>query len=89
MTPEHFEMFTQRPIAQGSIEAINALAAGSREEVDRFADAALAAGATEPRPAQDMGWLYNRAIEDLDGHCWELLAFDSSAMGDDPTTGKD
>lgn len=89
MTPEHFASFTKRPIADGAIEAINALAAGSRDEVDRFVDAALAAGATEPRPVQDMGWLYNRAIEDPDGHCWELLAFDPSAMGDDPAAGQD
>jgi uncharacterized protein len=89
MTHEQFATFTKRPIAQGATEAINALAAGSREEVDRFADAALAAGATEPRPAQDLGWLYNRAIDDPDGHSWELLAYDPSAMGDDPTTGQD
>jgi predicted lactoylglutathione lyase len=89
MTPEKFAMFTQRPIAHGAIEAINALTAESRDEVDRLAEAALAAGATEPRPAQDLGWLYNRAIDDPDGHSWELLAFDPSAMGDDPTTGQD
>ncbi|SBT38930.1 VOC family protein [Micromonospora auratinigra] len=89
MTPEQFATFTERPVARGAIEAINALAAGSREEVDRFADAALAAGATEPRPAQDLGWLYNRAIDDPDGHSWELLAYDPSAMGSDPTSGQD
>ncbi|MGW5666576.1 VOC family protein [Micromonospora sp. NPDC003776] len=88
MTPEQFATFTKRPISHDAIEAINALAAGSREEVDRFAEAALAAGATEPRPVQDMGWLYNRAIEDPDGHCWELLAFDPSAMGEGPTAGQ-
>jgi uncharacterized protein len=89
MTPEQFATFTKRPVTHGAIEVINALAAGSREEVDRLADAALAAGATEPRPAQDLGWLYNRAIDDPDGHCWELLAYDPSAMGDDPAAGRD
>jgi predicted lactoylglutathione lyase len=89
MTPEQFAVFTKRPITDAALEVINALAAGSREEVDRMAEAALAAGATEPRPAQDLGWLYNRAIDDPDGHSWELLSFDPSAMGDDPTTNHD
>lgn len=80
MTRETFASFTKRSTSDGPIEVINALAAGSREEVDRLAEAALAAGATEPRAAQDMGWLYNRAIDDPDGHSWELLAYDPSAM---------
>ncbi|WP_340683479.1 VOC family protein [Amycolatopsis coloradensis] len=80
MTRETFATFTKRSTSDGPIEVINALAAGSREEVDRLADAALAAGATEPREAQDMGWLYNRAVDDPDGHCWELLAYDPSAL---------
>ncbi|MFI7195338.1 VOC family protein [Nocardia nova] len=88
MTRETFATFTERDTADGPIEVINALAAGSREEVDRLADAALAAGATEPREAQDMGWLYNRAIDDPDGHCWELLAYDPAALGDGTTTAQ-
>ncbi|MGY6650677.1 VOC family protein [Amycolatopsis sp. TRM77291] len=80
MTRETFATFTKRSTSDGPIEVINALAAGSREEVDRLAGAALAAGATEPRAAQDMGWLYNRAIDDPDGHCWELLAYDPGAL---------
>lgn len=82
MTRETFASFTKRPMTDGPIEVINALAAGSREEVDGLVEAALAAGATEPRAAQDMGWLYNRAIDDLDGHSWELLAYDPAATGD-------
>ncbi|OBA53513.1 lactoylglutathione lyase [Nocardia sp. 852002-20019_SCH5090214] len=88
MTRETFATFTKRDTADGPIEVINALAVGSREEVDRLADAALAAGATEPREAQDMGWLYNRAIDDPDGHCWELLAYDPAAMGDGSATAQ-
>ncbi|MGV9675475.1 VOC family protein [Nocardia sp. NPDC003482] len=88
MTRETFATFTERDIASGSLEVINALAAESREEVDRLADAALAAGATEPRAAQDMGWLYNRAIDDPDGHSWELLAYNPSVGEGDPTPGE-
>ncbi|MCC3763500.1 glyoxalase [Glycomyces sp. TRM65418] len=84
MTHEQFSGFTSRKIASDGIEAINALAAESKEEVDRLTVAAVAAGGTEPRPAQDMGWLYNRAVDDPDGHSWELLAYDPSAMPASP-----
>jgi uncharacterized protein len=84
MTHEQFARFTSRPIASGAIASILALPAESKEDVDRLADAALRAGGSEPRPAQDMGWLYNRAVEDPDGHSWELLSFDASAMPGTP-----
>lgn len=87
MTRETFTNFTKRNLANGPLEVINALAAGSRAEVDRLADAALAAGATEPREAQDLGWLYNRAIDDPDGHSWELLAYNPQAVSNDTATG--
>ncbi|SDE49633.1 VOC family protein [Glycomyces harbinensis] len=84
MTREQFAGFTTKEIASGTVEAINALAAESKEEVDRLVEAAVAAGGAEPRPAQDMGWLYNRAVDDPDGHSWELLAYDPTAMPDTP-----
>jgi predicted lactoylglutathione lyase len=80
MTHEQFSGFTKREIATGPIEAINALAAEAKDEVDRLVEAAVAAGGTEPRPAQDMGWLYNRAVDDPDGHSWELLSYDPSQL---------
>lgn len=85
MTHEQFSQFTSRPVASGgAIESILALPAESKEEVDRLADAAVKAGGSEPRPPQDMGWLYNRAVDDPDGHSWELLSFDASAMPGTP-----
>ena len=85
MTHEQFGQFTSRPIASGgAIGSILALPAESKEDVDRLADAAVKAGGSEPRPAQDMGWLYNRAVDDPDGHSWELLSFDASAMPGTP-----
>ncbi|MFE0028208.1 VOC family protein [Amycolatopsis sp. NPDC059021] len=84
MTHEQFARFTWRPVASGAIESILALPAESKEDVDRLADAAVKAGGSEPRPPQDMGWLYNRAVDDPDGHSWELLSFDASAMPGTP-----
>lgn len=57
------------------------LDAASKEEVDSFVDAAVAAGGTEvppndPNPAQeaiDARLMYGRTFSDLDGHNWEIL----------------
>jgi uncharacterized protein len=58
-----------------------ALDAESREAVDRFVDAAVAAGGAEvppsdPDPAQEMidaGLMYGRTFTDPDGHQFEIL----------------
>jgi uncharacterized protein len=44
----------------------------SREEVDTVTEAGLAAGGSEPRPAQDLGFMYSRDLEDPDGN---IVAF--------------
>lgn len=73
LVPQFFQTFTPRPLADAAqaTEVITALSAESREEVDRLVETAVANGGSEPRPAQDHGWIYNRAITDLDGHIWE------------------
>ena len=69
-----FAQFTAKPIsdARSRTEVITALSAVSREAVDAMLDKALAAGAREPQPARDLGFMYQRGFEDLDGHLWEL-----------------
>ena len=42
----------------------------------RITDAALRAGATEPKPPQDYGFMKLRTFEDIDGHHWEILWMD-------------
>ena len=44
----------------------------SREDVDTVAEAGLAAGGSEPRPAQELGFMYSRDLEDPDGN---IVAF--------------
>jgi predicted lactoylglutathione lyase len=51
----------------------------SRGEVDAITDAAIAAGGRETRDAQDLGFMYGRAFEDLDGHTWEPMFMDMAA----------
>lgn len=72
-----------KPVADSgqSAGAIIGLDAPSREAVDAFVDAAVAAGAAEvpapdPNPGQEMedaGLMYGRTFRDLDGHQWEIL----------------
>ncbi|MFJ7160098.1 VOC family protein [Streptomyces sp. NPDC101118] len=83
LTEEKFKEFATKPVADASktTEVMVALSAESREKVDEVVEAALAAGAVEPRPAMDMGFMYGRAFEDLDHHVWEYVWMDPAAIG--------
>ena len=77
-----FTNFTNREIADtsNSSEVIVGLSAESREQVDDFADNAVAAGAQALGGAFDDGVMYMRGFRDLDGHQWSFLYLDMSAM---------
>jgi len=78
VTEKFFKTFTPKKIsnAKKTSEALLALALGGREQVDKMANAAINAGGKETMPAQDIGWMYSRAFEDLDGHIWEAFWMD-------------
>ncbi len=84
LVEKRFKDFTKKEIidAKRQVEVLNALSVDSREEVDAFLAKALAAGATEPVPPQDYGWMYARDIEDLDGHVWEVFYMDEKAAAE-------
>jgi dsRNA-specific ribonuclease len=44
---------------------------------------AIRAGGKESREPQDHGWMYGRTFEDIDGHLWEAIFTDESAMKND------
>ena len=81
-TREFFQTFTDKPIADPSVSAQVevALSQDSREAVDALAEAALAAGGTEPRPAQDLGFMYSRTFEDPDGNQFSTFYMDPSQL---------
>ena len=82
LTENFFKGFTpKKEIADAtkSTEVLLALSAGSKEEVNNMMDKALAAGATEARPAEDHGFMYGRSFEDPDGHIWEVFWMDPAA----------
>lgn len=78
IVPDYFVTFTKKSLidAHASVEVINALSAESKDEVDTLMNQILAAGGKEPREVQDLGWMYSRAFDDLDGHQWELIWVD-------------
>ncbi len=82
LTHGHFKMFTPRKIANANTatEVLVAVSFDSKAKVDKAAAAATKAGATEPRAGQDHGFMYSRAIADLDGHIWELIWTDEEQL---------
>ncbi|HEY4202568.1 MAG TPA: VOC family protein [Devosiaceae bacterium] len=83
LTHEFFSTFTSKPIADShkSVGALIALSRDSREEVDAITEAAAAAGGkADFRAPQDMGFMYGRAFEDLDGHGFEPMWMDPAAV---------
>ncbi|MEV1294170.1 VOC family protein [Pseudonocardia sp. NPDC049635] len=83
MTEARFTEFTEQSgtAAPGTArEVINALGVESRDEVDRIADAGLAAGGSQGGKTQDHGFMYGRSVDDPDGHRWEFVWMDVSAM---------
>ena len=83
LKPEFFGTFTPRPVADArrTSEVLVALSFDSREAVDACAAAAAnAGGRADIRPAEDMGFMYSRSIEDQDGHIFEPMWMDPSAV---------
>lgn len=77
-----FQSFTPKPLsdAHKSTEVLIALSADSRAAVDDMLAKVLAAGGTEAREPQDMGFMYNRSFNDPDGHIWEIFWMDPNAV---------
>jgi uncharacterized protein len=77
-----FKDFTRNELADPTThtEAILALSAESRAEVDELADRALEAGGAEASDPIDMDGMYSRSFQDPDGHIWELIWMDPGAL---------
>ena len=83
LTHQHYGQFTTRQIgdARRDSQMLIALTAGSKDEVNAVIEKGVAAGGrADPNPAQDLGFMYNRHIEDPDGYVWELLWMNPAAM---------
>jgi predicted lactoylglutathione lyase len=75
-----FATFTPKDVADASTtEAILAVSAESRDEVDALVDKALSLGGTAAKEPADQGYMYGRSFHDLDGHAWEVMWMDPHA----------
>ena len=79
---DRFRDFTKRELADPHThtEAITALSAESREDVDELVEKALGAGGSAANDPMDMGFMYGRSFYDPDGHLWEVVWMDVDAM---------
>ncbi|MEQ1608048.1 MAG: glyoxalase [Hyphomonadaceae bacterium] len=68
LTHKKFSEFTDKQIADTSKTAQILIALSQDSK----------AGAKEPRPMQDYGFMISRSFEDLDGHIWEVIYMDPS-----------
>lgn len=82
LTHDKFREFTKKEISDSSktAEVILALSADNKEKVIETVDKAIQAGATEPIGPKDYGFMYQRSFQDLDGHLWEVIWMDPSAV---------
>ena len=81
LVESRFKDFTKKELTdpRTHTEAILAVSAESRAQVDELADKALEAGGSPANDPTEMGFMYGRSFQDLDGHLWELMWMDPSA----------
>lgn len=84
LTHDKWKTFTSRPIPPAtSSEVMLALSCDSREAVDKLNEIASQNGGTaDINPKQDLGFMYNRNLADLDGHVWEMMWMNMEAITD-------
>lgn len=75
LSEQFFQSFIKKRIADAkeSTETVIALSVENRAKVDALVKKAVTAGGKTHREPQDYGWMYGQAIEDLDGHIWEIF----------------
>lgn len=81
-TPPSILRFSPKPSCnhQTHLAGIFAFSVGSRAEVDRVADLALASGGLPNTPPMDQGFMYLRSFLDPDGHNWEVFWMDAGGV---------
>ena len=82
LAKERFADFTKKELVdpRAHTETILALSAESREDVDRFADKAIASGGSSANEPVELDFMYGRSFQDPDGHQWEIIWMDMSVF---------
>jgi predicted lactoylglutathione lyase len=66
--------------AHEATEVLTCLSAGSRAEIDDTVRRALEAGGKAWKEPMQDGPMYGHSFQDLDGHVWELIHMETSAV---------
>ncbi len=82
LTHEKFKTFTPNPIcdATKSTEVLVCLSRENRNAVDEIVQKAVVAGGRTYSEPQDHGFMYGHGFQDLDGHIWEVIYMEPSAV---------
>ncbi|GAA3753269.1 VOC family protein [Spinactinospora alkalitolerans] len=82
LVEEFFASFTKKAVCDASTqtEAIIALSAESRAEVDDLVNKALAAGGRPSNDPIDQDGMYGWSFQDVDGHLWEVMYMDPAVL---------
>jgi hypothetical protein len=82
LTEDKFKTFTPKAIcdATNSTAVLVCLSSESREAVDEMVRKAVAAGGTTYNQPQDYSFMYAHGFQDLDGHIWETMYMEPSAI---------
>jgi len=75
---DFFGSWIQKPLSdtKNNTSATYTLPVESLDKVNEIIENGLKAGGTEPNPLLDEGFMQVRAIEDLDGHIWNIIYLD-------------
>ena len=83
---EFFATFTDKQIIDPRTQAQASISfsCDSREDVDAIMSKGLTAGGSEPRTAQDYGFMYSRDLDDPDGNALGFLYMSPEAVEKGP-----
>ena len=82
LTEEKFQTFTPKKISDAGkfTEVLVCLSLESRANVEEMVAKAVAGGGSTYNEPQDHGFMYAHGFQDLDGHIWELIYMESTAV---------
>ena len=88
LTHDKWKSFTDRPIPPAtSSEVLLCVSLESREEVDKMNQLAGEHGGTaDLTPPADYGFMWSRFFADPDGHVWEPMWMDETAIPSDSSS---
>jgi predicted lactoylglutathione lyase len=91
LTHDFWKTFTSKtiPDAREAAQVLLCLSQDNQDAVEAIVGKAIAAGGkADPTPKQDMGFMYGRSFEDPDGHVWENVFMDMSAVPEGETVAE-